>query len=223
MIIQVFWLLVNLSVFVCGVKILRYNNNIGSTSEHQAPVSTFLQQEQILCVNAQQQIVNYLRQKGIPLGSGPGVLRAIREKDDSINGRVTTSRSDNDIECRITLGKAPIGARCISPCSCTGSQKWVQFSVLNRLRRKIPSEWKTCQTCREPYKYHLFTRYGNLHTEILRLLLDKRTVLRGILALFVVALLHGIDLPAILMKVTLSKFVWEQVTILHCISFDTIF
>jgi hypothetical protein len=57
--------------------------------------------------------------------------------------KVALSREDNNLECRVALGRAPVGKKLIAPCGCTGSQEWVQFAELNRLRRREPLQWIT--------------------------------------------------------------------------------
>lgn len=109
-------------------------------------ITKFLQGELASIATAHNSIHSFLRQKGIPIGDQPRSLRVVPGADTKQKRlMVTLSDETNDIECRVALEKAPIGSKCIAPCGCTGSQQWIQFAVLNRMRRSEPSQWITCQ------------------------------------------------------------------------------
>ena len=97
------------------------------------------------------------------------------------NVEIALSTSKNNYDCRISFDKVlthsliycinylltytfkvPIGHKCIAPCGCTGSGKWIQFSELNRLRRKEPLQWITCQTCQQKFNYNSLMVYGGI-------------------------------------------------------------
>eukprot|EP01040_Poterioochromonas_malhamensis_P002021 gene2024-2157_t len=150
-----------------------------TSSTEKTSLIYYLQQEQILCSNAQQNILSYLKKQLIPVGSEPRSLQTT-SKVDLIEDRTITSTESHPIECRLTLDFAPPGAKCVAPCSCTGSQKWIQFSVLNKLRRKDPKQWITCPTCREPYKHELFASQGGLKSAVIGMLLERLNIIRGL-------------------------------------------
>ena len=110
-------------------------------------VTTFLQSELASIAKAHNSINSLLREKRIPIGDQPCSLRDIFNTDNKQHGKLMVILSDesNEIECRIALERAPIGSKCIAPCGCTGSQQWIQFAVLNRMRRSEPSQWMVCQ------------------------------------------------------------------------------
>ena len=101
------------------------------------------------------------------------------------NVEIALSTSKNNYDCRISFDKVtysftftnsliysysfkvPIGQKCIAPCGCTGSGKWIQFSELNRLRRKEPLQWITCQTCQQKFNYNSLIVYGGIQGDIL--------------------------------------------------------
>jgi hypothetical protein len=118
-----------------------------STMVDNSAISKFLQGELASIATAHNSIQSLLRSKRIPIGDQPRSLRPILGPDNKQQGKLMVTLSDetNDIECRVALEKAPIGSKCIAPCGCTGSQQWIQFSVLNRMRRSEPSQWMTCQ------------------------------------------------------------------------------
>ena len=98
----------------------------------------YLQTEWSSCTSAQHGILKFLGSQGVEIRSeSANSSKQTEMRDDE---RITESTPSNSGECRISLGRAP-AETCVAPCGCTGSQKWVQFSQLNRLRRKDPSQW----------------------------------------------------------------------------------
>ena len=110
-------------------------------------VTNYLQSELASIAKAHNSINSLLREKRIPIGDQPCSLRDVFASDNKQHGKLMVILSDdsNDIECRVALERAPIGSKCIAPCGCTGSQQWIQFAVLNRMRRSEPSQWMVCQ------------------------------------------------------------------------------
>ena len=132
--------------------------------------------------------------------------------DSGVNSKVkiALSTEEDDLECRITLGKPPVGRKLIAPCGCTGSQEWVQFSELNRLRRKEPSQWVTCQTCLQKYNYGPIHEYGGVQGNILSHLLDNTKILRTAAALLVSAIAFTLPVHKGIMRVFTSGAFWQS-------------
>ena len=140
----------------------------------------WLENEMTATSAAQSEILRQLRgQHLIPIGQLPRSLAHLRrhpdqasqEQEEDIKSRIVVSTSDNNVECRISLGRAPLGAVCVSPCGCVGSQKWIQFRELNTLRRKDPSQWAVCQTCQQKIEYDIFSHYGKTERVITSIVL----------------------------------------------------
>jgi hypothetical protein len=188
-----------------------------------AELIKYLQNEQAGVSAAQQRIVEYLHSKKISIGSEPVDPSVLSKSSESlIKDRLAVSTDEHPIECRVTLDQAPTGSICVAPCGCSGSQKWVQFSVLNKLRRKEPKQWVTCQTCRQPFVYDLFLSHADLKANILGLILDKIEFLRFVMFLSVVLVGYILSLPALLQRVLISRSVWQLVSLLlstfYCIN-----
>lgn len=182
-------------------------------------IMNWLRQQQVEVSMAQTNLVQKLRDFGIPVGMPPGSLLQQHQDQnmDDLHNRVITSTHDNQIECRITLGRAQIGKKCVAPCQCTGSQKWVQFSVLNKLRRKDPRAWITCPTCRTPYRYDLLVAKSDLRTSLLSAVLDNLVVLRSFLAITLLSTAVIAGVPNSILRFLVSRFFWQRVcTYLRC-------
>lgn len=182
-----------------------------TSSTEKASLIYYLQQEQILCSNAQQNILSYLKKQLIPVGSEPRSLQTT-SKVDRIEDRTITSTESYPIECRLTLDFAPPGAKCVAPCSCAGSQKWIQFSVLNKLRRKDPKQWITCPTCREPYKHELFASQGGLKSAVIGMLLERLNIIRGLLFTTFLIFSYVVSLPLLFSRYLVSRSFWQMVS-----------
>jgi hypothetical protein len=191
--------------------------NTNSHEETKEEVSQHLQVEFASLSSIQNNLIQKLRNSHkIPVGQLPGSLRSHQHADstsDDITQRVITSTEDHPIECRITLDYAPIGSKCIAPCACTGSQKWVQFSVFNKLRRKDPGSYITCPTCRTPYRYDIFiNQVSNLSTHLLSQVLDQMYYVR-LVALGIVVISAGIlQAPQWILRFLVSETLWKQVS-----------
>lgn len=182
------------------------------TAVHNLPsnvinVIPYLQSEMASCSSAQQQIVTFLHGKRIPIGQGV----SLRNMAETVRSRIVVSTKEKGVECRIALGKAPPGAKCVAPCGCSGSQKWVQFSELNRLRRKDPTQWTICRTCQQKFDYSMFEPYGGLPGNIVGLLLDNKPMLRAFVVAFGVLLFYVLNAPLWISRVLTSRILWQQV------------
>ena len=132
--------------FIAVLAIVAGAIEIGAVTDRSA-ITKFLQTELASIATAHNSIHMQLREKRIPIGDQPRSLRSTSTDDDKRHGKlmVTLSHELNNIECRVALERAPLGSKCIAPCGCTGSQQWIQFAVLNRMRRSEPSQWTVCQ------------------------------------------------------------------------------
>lgn len=182
----------------------------------------YLQTELSSCTSAQHGILKFLESQGVEIGSESDKSSKQTEMRD--DERITVSTPNNNVECRISLGRAPAGSKCVAPCGCTGSQKWVQFSELNRLRRKDPSQWITCRTCQHKFEFDIFTNYGGLKANMIGFLLDNRVIVRSIFAVLFIALLYAANFPLLVSRAMTGHFLWQQVRtsqISHSISSRT--
>ena len=167
----------------------------------------YIERETTILTNSQHTVAEFLRQKNIPLGLNSkhgGVALSVRKKL-----LVAVSSLQNPIDCRVTLGKAPIGAKCVAPCGCSGSQKWIQFLVLNKLRRRDPDQWKVCRTCQQPFDYSVVQKYGSVGGNILTLLLDNVALLRILSFTLISALLFATDSYTWLLRLITSQSFWR--------------
>jgi len=159
-----------MKIFVILLSLLLWARNEASseTSKNiigdRSAAFQWLQNQIIETSIAQQSVMRQLHDTHlIPVGKAAGSLLSKRRSDDRKTDegpRITQCTKDNNVECRISLGTAPIGSILVSPCGCLGSQKWIQFSELNNLRRKDPSQWSVCQTCQQKFDYEIFTERG---------------------------------------------------------------
>ena len=182
-----------------------------STSTPAGGVLQYLQTESAALASAQQSVQAFLQSKQVPVGGLPRSLRKDIKDGEQVNKlRVALSTKDNNLECRIALGRAPIGRKCVSPCGCTGSQQWIQFSELNRLRRKEPTQWVKCQTCQQNFDYSMISTHGGVAGNAVSLLLDNVKVLRISLASASVILAWATSLHALAMRFFTSRAFWQQ-------------
>mmetsp|Transcript_25100 Transcript_25100/g.36040 ORF Transcript_25100/g.36040 Transcript_25100/m.36040 type:complete len:269 (+) Transcript_25100:1894-2700(+) len=185
-------------------------------------LNVYLQSEMSATSVAQNKIISFLKQNNIPIGDSIESVSISRQKrKESHNGmdsanknelaeRVVVSTRENNIECRIALGRAPLGSKCVAPCGCSGSQKWIEFRQFNRLRRTDPSQWVQCQTCRQPFQIALFAETAGVPAQLLGLMLDRKELPRAaLLACLCVAAWCGALLPA-LCRLVVSRPVWQQ-------------
>lgn len=182
-------------------------------SVRDSEIVPYLQTELSFCTEAQQNILNFLKTKGVEIGASPVINKRIAKRVDDVRSRIIVSTEENDVECRISLGRAPIGSKCIAPCGCSGSQKWVQFSEFNRLRRKDPSQWQTCKTCQQRFEAELFSVYGGVEANIIGYALDNRTLLRGAAGAILALFMYTISAPMLISRILTSRLVWQSVSI----------
>lgn len=186
--------------------------------ESQEEVMNWLRQQQLEVSIAQANLIQKLRDFQIPVGLPPGSLRKQSEANaDDLSQRIITSLPDNQIECRVTLDRVPFGRKCVAPCQCTGSQKWVQFAVLNKLRRKDAQAWVTCPTCRTPYRYDLLLAQSDFKSSLLSTALDNISVVRSVVAGVVVLSALKMGAHHLLLRFLLSRSFWQQVMSLDSI------
>jgi hypothetical protein len=126
--------------------------NDNRTAEDVAKALDYLDSEVIAAAEALTKLRAMLRDRGIHID--PTYAHDHHNASDSSEELTATNRTkpdiimsteENNIECRVSLSRVPFGRKALAPCGCIGSQKWVQYSVFNRLRRKEPSHWKTCK------------------------------------------------------------------------------
>ena len=149
--------------------------------------------------------------KRVPVGLTPRSLREIDDRNQR-KVQVALSTSENNLECRVALGRAPKGRKLIAPCGCTGSQQWVQFAELNRLRRREPSQWITCQTCQQKYDYSLIKEYGGVWGNLLSICLDNKQVLRAIVGTFIVLISMTFPIASWMLRCLTSRALWQLVS-----------
>ena len=182
-----------------------------------ASLQSYLQQESLLLSDAQRTVTEFLLSKQIPIRSSHLTREERRRKKDEESQnqvRVCVSSEDNEVECRISLDRVEIGKKCVAPCGCVGSQRWIQFSEFNRLRRKEPSKWVTCQTCQQKFDYSILNA-GNsdVKTHILSTLLDKPAVLRSVLGLIALVTSYLVSLDQLTLRLLTSRFFWQRVSL----------
>ena len=174
-------------------------------------VTKFLQTEITAMATAHNSINTFLRQKKIAIGETSGSLRTLRNDHRLSGGKLVVALSDdsNNIECRVALERAPIGSKCIAPCGCSGSQRWIQFAVLNRMRRTDPSQWKVCQTCQQPFDYSAFIAHGGEMGNLISIVLDNPVILRSTLGVVAALVLWEGTIGKLSMRVLLSRAFWN--------------
>ena len=177
-----------------------------------AEMVPYLQTELSLCSEAQQNIQNFLKTKGVEIGVNPFLNRRSMKRLNDVRSRIVMSTDENNVECRISLGKAPTGSKCIAPCGCSGSQKWVQFSEFNRLRRKDPSQWETCKTCQQRFETEVFSAFGGVKANLIGYMLDNRNLLRGAGSAVIALLMYVFSAPMLLSRVVTSRMLWQSVS-----------
>jgi hypothetical protein len=182
-----------------------------SNSDERHELLRYLQREQTAVLSAQSNLLQKLRSWKIAVGMDEGSLRTDSETDsEDVTKRVIISTKENPIECRVTLDKAPYGSVCVAPCACSGSQKWVQFSVLNKLRRKDPRAWINCPTCRTSYRYDLLFSNSGVNAALIGYGLDNMGTLRILSAIIAAITAHFLGAYAQLSRFVVSKTFWQM-------------
>jgi len=194
-------------LIVVGLLLLCVSESTSSTT---APVVLqYLQSESGALSSAQQTIHSFLQSKRIPVGGIPRSLCKSGEGSQT-KLRIALSTKLNNLECRIALGRAPLGRVCVSPCGCTGSQQWIQFSELNRLRRKEPSQWTKCQTCQQAFDYSIISTHGGVTGNAVSLLLDNVKYLRASIVIATLILGYAASANMLVMRFLTSRWFWQQ-------------
>lgn len=179
------------------------------SSSAKSAVLDFLQHESAAVTASNNEIRNFLVSNQIPIGGTPGSLR---DSGKSVNRKVkiALSTQESDFECRVTLGKPPLGRKLIAPCGCTGSQEWVQFAELNRLRRKEPSQWVICQTCLQKYDYGPIHENGGVLGNVLSHILDNTKILRTAAVVVASAIVFILPVNKGIMRIVTSGALWQS-------------
>jgi hypothetical protein len=171
--------------------------------------TSYVQSELGSIATAHSSIVNFLREKSIPVNNGPIHPKKCTKTCEANKIIVALSREDSPIECRVTLQQAPVGSKCIAPCGCTGSQQWITFSEFNRLRRLEPSQWISCQTCQQQFDYSLIRKYGGITGNAVTAILDNTNILRALLTVVAFSTIAG-GLGSLIQKLLLSSVLWSS-------------
>lgn len=183
---------------------------LASSNENNfASLMSYIQRESASVSNAQHSIKTFLNSKDIPIGLSSRPVKSTEKDSPERNFAITVSTPENAIDCRVSLERVPLGSKCLAPCGCSGSQKWIQFSVLNKLRRKDPSQWKICRTCQKPFDYSPINIYGGVQGNLLSLILDNNVILRTSVGSIVVLLSFLVNLPLLIKRLLVSKILWN--------------
>ena len=129
--------------FICFLLFI-ITSLVSSLSSKYASSTEILQHlqteaHQLSCI--QRNLDETLSQKGIHVCG----IKIAEKNHLSHHQRVCVSTVEHPVDCRVSLSAIPFGSKGIAPCGCTGSQKWIQFSLANKLRRKDPEQWKICK------------------------------------------------------------------------------
>ena len=182
-----------------------------------ASLQAYLQNEALALSESQQQLSSFLMSKKIPIKS-LSLSREERRRQaleaEKSKSRICMSTEENEVECRISLDRVDVGKKCIAPCGCVGSQRWIQFSEFNRLRRKEPSKWVQCQTCQQKFDYSIISEQPiDVKTAILSTMLDKPVIIRSILAVSVLVTSLLLSADKAILRLLTSTFFWQRVSI----------
>lgn len=200
------FLIIYIAAVFCSVG----STNMAIQTTHTSPILHYLQSESSALSSAQQSIQSFLQSKKIPVGGLPGSLRKKGNSDKESKLRIALSTKDNNLECRIALGRAPIGRKCVSPCGCTGSQQWIQFSELNRLRRKEPTQWTKCQTCQQTFDYSMISTHGGVAGNVVSMMLDNVQYLRASVVAVTLILGYLMSFGSLFLRFLTSRWWWQQ-------------
>lgn len=176
----------------------------------QVATLSFFQNELAGCREAQQSLSGFLHSNKISIGMKPGSIRSRLYQRSRANAIISTE--ENKIECRVALGRAPLGVKCVAPCACTGSQKWIQFSELNKLRRKDPEQWTVCRTCQQKFDYAAYDAYGGVGAAIVGYVLEHRALSRSVLLVSLAGVLQFLRAPLWLLRLLTSRALWMKVS-----------
>lgn len=189
-----------------------------SSTAGASPLLSYFQSEGASLSVAHQSVRGFLHSKNIRVGESPftaeerasRLLEKSQGKQEKSKVRILLSTGENDMECRISLDKVEIGKKCIAPCGCTGSQQWIQFSEFNRLRRKEPSQWVTCQTCQQNFDYSaIAVNSGSISANMVSVLLDNPNYLRTSAATFSFVMGYILSVDKLALRFLTSKLFWQ--------------
>jgi hypothetical protein len=173
-------------------------------------ILSFLQSEHLSTSSAHSSIRNLLKGKSIPIDGCSTKHSPSRKHASSPKSLVISlSTEDNPIECRVSLQHAAVGSKCIAPCGCIGSQRWITFSELNKLRRIEPTQWITCQTCQQNFDFSELGHYGGVYGNIVSLLLDNVTLLRLQFIVAFIVFSYATSFEKLLQRFMVSKVLWQ--------------
>eukprot|EP01041_Mallomonas_annulata_P002755 gene2755-5425_t len=185
--------------------LLIISSSLQTTSKGDTDILNWLQSQSGEVAAAQNSIRSFLHSRRIPVGSQPRSLLASNTTGNRL--RIALCDDSNEYECRISLGKASYGRKVVAPCGCTGSQEWVQFSELNRMRRRDPSQWMVCQTCQQRFDYDTLQLYGGLGGNLISSALDHRGILRsGATAVLAIVLYLS---SGLITRFLTSRMLWQ--------------
>ena len=104
-----------------------------------APALDWLNKESHQLTEHRKNLETYLTKKGIPIGrsilqrnlSSPTII--------SDRARFALSTNENDLHCRVSLDKVPIGRVAVAPCRCVGTNEVcvIFFRILNIYRVEL--------------------------------------------------------------------------------------
>ena len=173
-------------------------------------VRQFLQKESSALSTSQGQVIGFLKSKGIRIGTKASERMEPVSDVQSDRVRIAMSTDTNNLECRVALGRAPTGSKVVAPCRCSGSQEWVQFSELNRLRRRDPKQWTVCPTCQTKFDFRLVQDYGGVQGNVVTALLDKPVVVRGALSAIAAMVSVFVRMDLLVLRLLTCRPFWNM-------------
>jgi hypothetical protein len=169
--------------------------------------ANYLQSESVAVSSALQNVQSFLRSKGIATYGPPIPTHDVHNKKT----KVVVSTKKHPLECRISLDTVEPGKKCVAPCSCIGSQEFIQFSEFNKLRRKDPGSWVTCQTCMQPFDYSFLNENtSGLKGFAISTVLDKPVYMRAGLFMTICFAWYITSFHKLLLKFLVSKWFWNH-------------
>lgn len=170
-------------------------------------VLTFLQRESSSVSASKSAVEGFLLGRGIYVGNHNKPKATSMRGRDRI--RIALSTDDNNLECRVALCKAVVGSKVIAPCRCSGSQEWVQFSELNRLRRRDPKQWTICPTCQAKFDFSIVRDYGGVVGNIVTMILDNKVMMRSVILCTSTILGIVFKVHTLFLRLLTSKVFWN--------------
>ena len=196
-------------VLLVLILLIRQLDASGATLSSSSDVLTFLQRENHALSSAQGNVVGFLKSKGVRIGTTASERALPASKKEEGRVRIALSTEENNLECRVSLSRAALGAKVIAPCRCSGSQEWVQFSELNRLRRRDPQQWTVCPTCRAKFDFSIVYEHGGVQGNLISALLDKPVIVRSVVFVTLTAAAVALRVDLLVMRFLTSKMFWD--------------